>query len=132
MANKQHSSSMILTITVVVAIVLMIIIWPLSMLGKGPSATGSGDEVELRILPVARIEMKKAVVVSDGKPRDGATTRPARLAMPAELQEHRKRVTRQPGRRALRRVQRPCSRTRPMAKARCRHEAEPLILAMRS
>lgn len=64
---------MILTITVVVAIVLMIIIWPLSMLGKGPSAIGGGDEVELRILPVARIEMKKAVVVSDGKPRDAAT-----------------------------------------------------------
>ena len=64
---------MILAITLVVAIVLMVIIWPLSMLGKGPSASGGGDEVELRILPVARIEMKKAVVVSDGKPRDGAT-----------------------------------------------------------
>ena len=63
---------MILAITLVVAIVLMVIIWPLSMLGKGPSASGGGDEVELRILPVARIEMKKVVVVSDGKPRDGA------------------------------------------------------------
>lgn len=63
---------MVLAITVVVAIVLMLVIWPLSKLGKGQSATGGG-EVELRILPVARIEMQKAIVVSDGKPRDGAT-----------------------------------------------------------
>ena len=54
MANKQFSSSSIMAITIVVAIVLMVIIWPLSMLGKGRSATGGGDGVELRILPVAR------------------------------------------------------------------------------
>ena len=73
MANKQFSSSMIMAITIVVAIVLMVIIWPLSMLGKGRSATGGGDEVELRILPVARTEMHKTVAISDGKPRDGVT-----------------------------------------------------------
>lgn len=73
MANKQYSSQAILTITIVVAIVLVILIWPLSMIGKGGSAAGGSDEAELRILPVARVEMQKAVVKSDGKPRDGAT-----------------------------------------------------------
>ena len=73
MANKQYSSQAILTITIVVAIVLVILIWPLSMIGKGGKAAGDSDEAELRILPVARVEMQKAVVKSDGKPRDGAT-----------------------------------------------------------
>lgn len=73
MADKQYSSRTILTITIVVAIVLVILIWPLSMIGKGGKATSGSDEAELRILPVARVEMQKAVVKSDGKPRDGAT-----------------------------------------------------------
>ena len=73
MANKQYSSQTILTITIVVAIVLVILIWPLSMIGKGSTTAGSSDDAELRILPVARVEMQKAVVKSDGKPRDGAT-----------------------------------------------------------
>ena len=73
MANKEYSSQTILTITIVVAIVLVILIWPLSMIGKGGSVAGGSDEAELRILPVARVEMQKAVVKSDGKPRDGAT-----------------------------------------------------------
>ena len=73
MANKQNSSQAILTVTIVVAIVLVILIWPLSMIGKGGSAAGGSDDAELRLLPVARVEMQKAVVKSDGKPRDGAT-----------------------------------------------------------
>jgi cytochrome c5 len=72
MANKQYSSRMIMIVTIAVAIVLIVLIWPLSMLGKGGAAAGSGDDAELRILPVARVEMQKAVVKSDGKPRDGA------------------------------------------------------------
>ena len=74
MANKQqYSSRAIMTITIVVAVVLVVVIWPLSMLGKGDAAAGGNDDAELRILPVARLEMQKAVVKSDGKPRDGAT-----------------------------------------------------------
>ncbi len=73
MENKQNSSQKILTITIVVAIVLVVLIWPLSMIGKGGSAAGGNDDAELRILPVARVEMQKIVVKSDGKPRDGAT-----------------------------------------------------------
>jgi cytochrome c5 len=63
---------MIMIATIVVAIILIVLIWPLSMLGKGGAAAGAGDDAELRILPVARVEMQKAVVKSDGKPRDGA------------------------------------------------------------
>lgn len=73
MADNQNSSRTIMMVTVAVAIVLTLIIWPLSMLGKGDVSSGSSDEAELRVQPVARVEMQKAVAVSDGKPRDGAT-----------------------------------------------------------
>jgi cytochrome c5 len=73
MADKQFSSQKIMMITIVVAILLILIIWPLSIMGKGDTSTGSSDDAELRIQPVARVEMQKAVVKSDGKPRDGAT-----------------------------------------------------------
>ena len=73
MTDKQpHSSRTIMTITIAVAAILVVVVWPLSMLGKGDTTTGS-DDAELRIQPVARVEMQKAVVKSDGKPRDGAT-----------------------------------------------------------
>ena len=73
MADKQpHSSRTIMTITIAVAAILVVVVWPLSMLGKGDTTAGS-DDAELRIQPVARVEMQKAVVKSDGKPRDGAT-----------------------------------------------------------
>ena len=71
MTDKQpHSSRTIMTITIVVAAILVVVVWPLSMLGKGDSTAGS-DDAELRIQPVARVEMQKAVVKSDGKPRSG-------------------------------------------------------------
>ena len=73
MTNKQpHSSRTIMTITIAVAAILVVVVWPLSMLGKGDTTAGN-DDAELRIQPVARVEMQKAVVKSDGKPRDGAT-----------------------------------------------------------
>ena len=71
MTDKQpHSSRTIMTITIVVAAILVVVVWPLSMLGKGDTTAGS-DDAELRIQPVARVEMQKAVVKSDGKPRSG-------------------------------------------------------------
>ena len=74
MTNKQqHSSRTIMTITIAVAAVLVVVVWPLSMMGKGDLTTGASDDAELRIQPVARVEMQKAIVKSDGKPRDGAT-----------------------------------------------------------
>ena len=73
MANNQYSSQKIMLITIVVAIILIVVIWPLSMLGKGGTKTDSSDDAELRIQPIARVEMQKAVAIADGKPRDGAT-----------------------------------------------------------
>lgn len=70
MAFDTNSSRTIMLITIAVAILLTIVIWPLSMIGKG-DASGSADEAELRILPVARIEFQKAAAKSDGKPRSG-------------------------------------------------------------
>ena len=74
MAEKYNSSKAIMNITIIVAIVLVVVIWPLSMLGKGGAPAVSSDEADGRIQPVARVEMQKAVVaVASGKPRDGAT-----------------------------------------------------------
>jgi cytochrome c5 len=73
MAEKHNFSKSTLLTTIAVAIVLTIVIWPLSQMGKGHAPTGNADEGDLRILPVARIEMQKAAGKSDGKPRDGAT-----------------------------------------------------------
>ena len=73
MADEQHSSRTIMLVTVVVAIVLSLIIWPLSMIGKGDTLSGSSDDAELRIQPVAWVEMQNTVAKSDGKVRDGGT-----------------------------------------------------------
>lgn len=55
-------------VTCAVAALLTVLSWPLSQLGKG--VTDDGD-AETRIQPIARVEMQKAVVKSDGKPRSG-------------------------------------------------------------
>ena len=72
MAERQYSSRAILMITVVIAIVLIVFIWPLSMVGKGSVATGDSDEVYVRILPVAKVELGRGHAAADGRPRDGA------------------------------------------------------------
>lgn len=71
MADSQNSSRTIMMITIALAIVLIIVIWPLSLLGKGDSQTEGSDDAELRIKPVARVEMQQVIIKSDGKPRDG-------------------------------------------------------------
>jgi len=74
MADQQNSSRTIMVITILVAIVLIVLIWPLSQMGKGSAAKGGADEVELRIQPVARVELQSAAAAKpDGKARDGAT-----------------------------------------------------------
>ena len=67
---------MILVITVVVAVLLIVVIWPLSMIGKGSDEASSdkyNDEVFVRILPVAKLELAKAAAAAADGPRDGAT-----------------------------------------------------------
>ena len=72
MDKKPHSSRSIMLITLGVAILLSLLVWPLSKLGKGDANAPGGDEAELRVQPVARVEMRQAPVVrSDGKPRSG-------------------------------------------------------------
>lgn len=72
MDKKPHSSRSIMLITIGVAILLSLLVWPLSKLGKGDANAPGGDEAELRVQPVARVEMRQAPVVrSDGKPRSG-------------------------------------------------------------
>lgn len=74
MAEKDNSSTKSMVITSIVAIVLIVLIWPLSQLGKGGSKADLSDEADVRIQPVAKVEMQKAAAApSDGKPRDGAT-----------------------------------------------------------
>ena len=70
MASTPNSSRTIMIVTIIIGIVLTLVIWPLSMIGKG-SSSGSSDEAELRIQPIAHVEMQKVVVKSDGKPRTG-------------------------------------------------------------
>jgi len=61
-------------ITIVIAVILIVVIWPLSMIGKGGTKTAGNDDAEARIQPVAKVELAKAAAVKgDGKPRDGAT-----------------------------------------------------------
>ena len=72
MPEKNNVSKTVLLITSGIAALLIVVVWPLSMLGKGTTATSdSSDEAELRIQPVARVEMQKAEPKSDGKPRSG-------------------------------------------------------------
>ena len=73
MAEKGNFSKLTMVITIVVAIVLSLAIWPLSMKGKGGATSSSTDDTDMRIQPVARIEIQKAAAKSDGQPRDGAT-----------------------------------------------------------
>ena len=74
MADKEYSSRTIMTAAIVVVVVLIAVIWPLSRMGKGSTPTGSADDVEMRIQPLARVEMQAvAPAKSDGKARDGAT-----------------------------------------------------------
>jgi len=74
MAQAKHSSQAILMATIVVAILLIVVVWPLSMMGKGSAPAAANDEAEARIQPVAKFELASAPAAkSDGKPRDGAT-----------------------------------------------------------
>ncbi|MDA0190604.1 MAG: c-type cytochrome [Proteobacteria bacterium] len=73
MAQKDNASSRSMVITIIVSIVLIIVIWPLSQMGKGGAPAYNPDDADLRIQPVARVEFKKAAPAAAAGPRDGAT-----------------------------------------------------------
>ena len=72
---EQHSSKGIMWATIIVAIILIAIIYPLTdrKYGSAADASKGTDESDVRIQPVAKFELAKAAPVSDGKPKDGAT-----------------------------------------------------------
>ena len=72
---EQHSSKGIMWATIIVAIILIAIVYPLTDRKYGSAAdTSKGtDESDVRIQPVAKFELAKAAPASDGKPKDGAT-----------------------------------------------------------
>ena len=60
MADKNSSSKM-MYLSIALAVVLMAVVLPFSMSGKGKSdAVNNADDVESRIAPVAKIEMQAA------------------------------------------------------------------------
>ncbi len=73
---EQHSSKSIMWVTIIVAIVLIAIIYPLTNKSFDSAANSGADnsEAELRIQPVARFSLAKAEAeAAGGAPKDGPT-----------------------------------------------------------
>lgn len=72
---EQHSSKSIMWTTIIVAIILIAIVYPLTANKGGSSANRSNasDEADIRIQPVAKFELAKAAPAAASGPRDGAT-----------------------------------------------------------
>ena len=73
---EQHSSKSIMWATIIIAIVLIAIVFPLTV-KKSTSAADAAkgnDEADVRIQPVAKFELAKAAApAAGGAPKDGAT-----------------------------------------------------------
>ncbi|MDD2884934.1 MAG: c-type cytochrome [Dechloromonas sp.] len=74
MADK-HSSKGIMWATIIVAIVLIAVIYPLTNKSFSSAADGGKgtDDAELRIQPVAKFELAKAEAAASSGPKDGPT-----------------------------------------------------------
>ena len=73
---EKHSSKSIMWATIVVAIVLIAIIFPLTVKKSTSAADSAGgnDEADIRIQPVAKFELAKAEApAASGAPKDGPT-----------------------------------------------------------
>lgn len=73
---EQHSSKSIMWVTIIVAIVLIAIIFPLTVkqFGSAADLSKGGDDADVRIQPVAKFELAKAAApAASGAPKDGAT-----------------------------------------------------------
>ncbi|MBP5996832.1 MAG: cytochrome c5 family protein [Azonexus sp.] len=75
MAEQQHSSKGIMWATIIIAIVLIAIIYPLTVKQSTSAAdsAGNNDSADVRIQPVARFELAKAAPAAAAGPKDGAT-----------------------------------------------------------
>ncbi|WP_153114806.1 c-type cytochrome [Rhodocyclus tenuis] len=69
--ETPHSSQKILYVTIAVALLAIVVIWPLSMRGKGGAPATGDDSVELRIQPVARVTIKGEEPAAASGPKDG-------------------------------------------------------------
>jgi cytochrome c5 len=69
MADKNPSSK-IMYLSIALAVILIAVVVPFSMSGKG-KAGGEADDIESRIAPVAKIEMQAGG--GDGGVKDGKT-----------------------------------------------------------
>lgn len=69
--EQPHSSQKILLITLAVAVVLIVVIWPLSLRGKGTAPTPSDGAVEVRIQPVAQLALAGHESDAAAGPKDG-------------------------------------------------------------
>lgn len=67
MRKPSDSSTSILLATCLVALVLALIVWALSGLGKGSRAPADGDAADARIAPVARFELLAAKAAAGAK-----------------------------------------------------------------
>ncbi len=71
-SKQTNSSSSIMYLVIGIAVLLMAVIVPFSMKGKGSAPAAATDDADARIQPVARVELVKAAKKAAG-PRDGAT-----------------------------------------------------------
>ena len=71
-SKQTNSSSSIMYLVIGIAVLLMAVIVPVSMKGKGSAPAAATDDAAARIQPVARVELVKAAKKAAG-PRDGAT-----------------------------------------------------------
>lgn len=75
MSEQNLSSKKIMYATVAAAVVLMAVVVPFTIGGPKSAKSASTDEADVRIQPVARLELQLAgaQAAGDGKPKDGAT-----------------------------------------------------------
>lgn len=74
MADQHNPSGTILWGTIIVAVILMSIVVPFTIKDTpAPAASMAAEDVDARIQPVARFDLKDAsAAASDGKPRAGS------------------------------------------------------------
>ncbi|HJW02315.1 MAG TPA: c-type cytochrome [Azospira sp.] len=71
--QEDSSSKSIMYWSIAAAVLLMVLLVPLSKMGKGTAGGSSNDDADARIAPVAHVEMQAAAAASDGKPKDAQT-----------------------------------------------------------